>query len=54
MLLNTHPFAPLFSGFVRNMAVNEWGHVVLMTALSVVDDTQVLAKVVAAELKVSV
>jgi hypothetical protein len=27
---------------VRNLAVNEWGHVVLMTALTVVDDTQVL------------
>ena len=40
------------SGHVSNMAVNEWGHAVLCTALSVVDDTALVSKTVVAELKV--
>ena len=39
-------------GHVSNMAVNEWGHVVLCMALSVVDDTALVIKTIIAELKV--
>eukprot|EP00967_Tisochrysis_lutea_P036187 scaffold43528_cov24-Tisochrysis_lutea.AAC.2 len=34
------------------MATNEWGYTVLCTALTVVDDTSLVSKVVIAELKV--
>lgn len=34
------------------MARDEWGHLALTTALSVVDDTTLLRKVVASELQV--
>ena len=40
------------SGHVMTMAVNEWAYVVLATALSVVDDTAMMAKVIVAEMKV--
>ena len=36
------------------MALNEWGHAVLCTALSVIDDTALVAKSVVAELKVRI
>lgn len=35
------------------MATNEWGYTVLCTALTVVDDTSLVSKVVVSELKVS-
>ena len=34
------------------MATNEWGFTLLCTALSVVDDTSLLSKIISAELKV--
>ena len=34
------------------MAVNEWGHAVLCTALGVVDDTALVSKTIVSELKV--
>jgi hypothetical protein len=40
------------AGFVKDAAINEWGHAVLANALSVVDDTSLLTKVIVAELKV--
>lgn len=36
------------------MARDEWGHLVLITALSVVDDTTLLRKSIVAELQVRV
>lgn len=39
-------------GHVMKMATNEWAHTVLCTALSVVDDTALVAKNIVAELKV--
>lgn len=39
-------------GHVHNMAVNEWGHVVVSMALSVIDDTALVVKTIIAELKV--
>lgn len=41
-------------GHVRDLAVNEWGHVVLCMALAVVDDTALLGKMVVPEIKVCV
>lgn len=46
------PALPIPAGYVKEMATNEWGHVVLCTALSVVDDTSLLNKVIVSELKV--
>jgi hypothetical protein len=43
---------PQCTGFVKDAAINEWGHAVLATALSVVDDSSLLNKVIIAELKV--
>ena len=40
------------SGHVHDMAVNEWGHAVLCTALSVIDDTALVGKSIVSELKV--
>ncbi len=39
-------------GHVRTAAQDEWGHAVIMTALSVVDDTALLKKIIIAELQV--
>jgi hypothetical protein len=36
------------------MAVNEWGHAVLCTTLSVVDDTALVIKIIISELKVGI
>lgn len=38
-------------GYVNIMATNEWGHAVLCAALSVVDDTQMMVKMVISELQ---
>ena len=41
------------AGHVLKAAQDEWAHLVLMCALSVVDDTALLSKVILAELRVS-
>lgn len=41
------------AGLVHDMAVNEWSHSLLCTALSLVDDTSIMVKTIGAELKVS-
>ncbi|KAG1679299.1 hypothetical protein FOA52_009329 [Chlamydomonas sp. UWO 241] len=38
-------------GHVHDMAINEWGHAVLCTALTVIDDTSLVVKTIVAELK---
>ena len=43
---------PAPQGHVGAMARDEWGHLTLITALSVVDDTTLLRKSVVAELQV--
>jgi hypothetical protein len=40
------------AGHVATMAVNEWAYTVLAAAMSVTDDTALVAKVVCAELRV--
>jgi hypothetical protein len=40
------------AGFVWQTAENEWGHAVVATALSVVDDTALTGKTILGELKV--
>lgn len=40
------------TGYVWQTAENEWGHAVIATALSVVDDTSLTGKAVIGELKV--
>jgi hypothetical protein len=42
----------LCSGYVWQTAENEWGHAVVATALSVVDDTSLVSKTILGELKV--
>lgn len=39
-------------GFVKETALNEWGHSVVCTALTHVDDTSMMSKTIVAELKV--
>ena len=39
-------------GFVWQMAENEWGFAVVCTALAVVDDTALTAKIIGADIKV--
>lgn len=55
-VLTSHcPCAILVScaaGFVWQTAENEWGHAVIATALSVVDDTALTGKAILGELKV--
>jgi hypothetical protein len=41
------------AGFVWQTAENEWGHAVVATALSVVDDTALTGKTLLPELKVN-
>jgi hypothetical protein len=41
------------AGFVWQTAENEWGHAVVATALSVVDDTALTSKTLLPELKVT-
>lgn len=41
------------AGHMLKAAQDEWAHLVLMCALSVVDDTALLSKVILAELRVS-
>ena len=43
---------PLLPGFVWQTTENEWGHAVVATALSVVDDTALTGKLILGELKV--
>jgi hypothetical protein len=43
---------PAAAGFVWQTAENEWGHAVVATALSVVDDTALTSKTLLPELKV--
>jgi hypothetical protein len=40
------------AGFVWQTTENEWGHAVIATALSVVDDTALTGKLILGELKV--
>jgi hypothetical protein len=42
----------LCAGFVWQTSENEWGHAVIGTALSVVDDTALTGKLILGELKV--
>lgn len=46
--------ACLPAGFVWQTTENEWGHAVVATALSVVDDTALTSKLILGELKVGV
>lgn len=46
------PLPPLLQGHVGTMAQDEWGHLVLITALSVVDDTALLKKFIVTDLQV--
>lgn len=46
--------ACLSAGFVWQTTENEWGHAVVATALSVVDDTALTSKAILGELKVGV
>lgn len=38
-------------GYVKDVAIDEWGHAVLITALRVVDDTALLNKIIVQEIK---
>jgi len=49
---HTHTRAHTRTGHVQTMATNEWGFTVLCMALTVVDDTSLVSKVIVAELKV--
>jgi hypothetical protein len=50
--LHASPCLPMLAGYVWQTAENEWGHAVVATALSVVDDTALTGKTLLPELKV--
>ena len=51
-IIPTYFFKLTRTGHVQTMATNEWGFTVLCMALTVVDDTSLVSKVIVAELKV--